>query len=381
MKIVHLELAGFYTENTLYQTNWLAKCHLLDGNDVSIISTNYRWEGVDLMRVPVGEQIVENGIRLIRLPYAHSSPDFRHHKFRKVVDLFDTLSLLSPDIIMIHCPQFWSLLDVIRYKKLHPEVKLYADTHASYVNSGTNALSLHILHRIYYKQLIRKALPYLEKFFYIGEGERLFSLEVYGVPESMMEYYPLGGTLPSQEEYTAHRTARRAELGLSDADRLYVHSGKLDAPKRTEELLRAFAAVEDPHAVLAIIGSVPEAMRSTLFPLIEADKRVKYLGWKTGAELQEYLCAADLYCQPGSVSATLQNAICAGCAIMSYCHPSYAAHLDYGNILWIKAQEDMEAALRRIAAGEVRLDVLRKGSDKCARELLDYRKLAARLYQ
>ena len=134
-------------------------------------------------------------------------------------------------------------------------------------------------------------------------------------------------------------------------------------------------------AKLAIIGSIPEKEKETLLPLMESDERVVYLGWKQAPELLEYLCACDLYCQPGSVSATLQNAVCCGSAILSYPHMIYTEGLDYGNILWAESCADMEEIFRNLAGGKVDLEALREGSRKCARELLDYRTLAARLYR
>ena len=381
MNIVHLELAGFYNENTSYQTNCLAACNLADGHTVTVISSPFHWVGTQLVYTPPCDQVVEGGVRLIRLAYQNASKRYSTQKIRAVIGLYEALASLRPDIIFCHCVQFLSVLDVIRYKKDHPQVKLYADTHTAAYNSGTNWLSLHVLHRIFYRYLVRQALPYLEKFFYVGIGEKEFAMANYGVPETLMEFYPLGGTLLSDAEYSAVRARRRAELGLEENDRLYIHSGKLEAPKRTDELLRAFSAVGDPHAVLAVIGSIPEDRKSVLLPLIEADSRIRYLGWKTGEELQEYLCAADLYCQPGSVSATMQNAICRNTPIMSYPHLAYTAALDYGQFFWVRNQADMEQIFTKIKADPAVLIPRAAAARRCAEELLDYRTLAARLYR
>ena len=273
------------------------------------------------------------------------------------------------------------MLDVIRYKKDHPAVKFYVDSHAAENNSGTSWLSLHILHRLFYRYLVQRSLPYVEKYLYISAECGGFLSRHYGVPESMMEFYPLGGVLFSEEERRANRRRRREELGLAEDELLLVHSGKLDALKRTEELLRAFAAVPELKAKLAVIGSIPEEMRQTMSPLMEADSRVAYLGWKSAPELMEYLCAGDVYCQPGSQSATMQNAVCCGCAVMLYPHPSHTMHYDWGNVFWVRTQADMEDVFRRLAGGEVPLEPMKEGSMRCARELLDYRRLAARLYR
>lgn len=381
MKILHLCLANFYIDNYTYQENILPRINREDGHDVRIIaSTETFVDNVHYGYVEPAEYVTEYGVPIKRLPYVKVGSGFVTHKFRAYPHLYEEIAAFAPDVIFCHELQFWSVRDVIRYKKDHPAVKLYADTHAAAYNSGTNWLSLHILHRVFYRHLVRMALPYLEKFFYIGIGEKEFAMANYSVPESLMEFYPLGGTLLSDEEYVAVRTKRRAELGLEENDRLYIHSGKLDALKRSDELFRAFSAVDDPHAVLAVIGSIPEDRKSVLLPLMEADKRIRYLGWKTGEELQEYLCAADLYCQSGSVSATMQNAICRNTPAMSYPHPAYTVDLDYGQFFWVRTQADMEQVFAQLKANPNLLAPMTVNACRCAAEVLDYHKLAAKLY-
>ena len=382
MKILHLCLACFYIDNYTYQENILPRINHEDGHDVRIIaSTETYVDNAHLGYVEPSEYVTEYGVPIKRLPYVKVGNGFVTHKLRIYPHLYEEIAAFAPDVVMCHDLAFGSVLDVIRYKKDHPQVKFYADTHTAAYNSGTNWLSLHILHCVFYRHLVQQTLPYLEKFFYIGIGEKEFAMANYGVPESLMEFYPLGGTLLSDEEYATVRAKRRAELGLEENDRLYIHSGKLDALKRSDELFRAFSAVDDPHAVLAVIGSIPEDRESVLLPLIEADNRMRYLGWKSGEELQEYLCAADLYCQPGSVSATMQNAICRNTPVMSYPHPAYTAALDCGQFFWIKTQVDMEQVFAQVKADPALLAPMTVNARRCAEELLDYQKLAARLYR
>ena len=381
MRIAHIGLAAYYTDGMTYQDNQLAEQNARDGHEVMYISNAAEYVDGKVVETGSEDKALASGVRLVRMPYERFFTRFASEKLRRVKGLYRLLQTFAPDVILSHDLCYWSVLDVIHYKKDHPEVKFYADTHTAAYNSGTNWLSLHVQHRIFYRYLIRKALPYLEKYLYVGEGERLFSLQNYGVPENLMEFYPLGGTLLPEEEYRRARARRRAELGLADGTLLLVHSGKLDALKRTDELLRAFAAVPELEAKLAVIGSIPEDRKELLSSLMEADGRVVFLGWKSGEELQEYLCACDVYCQPGSVSATLQNAICRGCAILSYPHEDYTKDFDYGNFFWIKTEPDMAETLRMVAAGPSVLVPMEESSWRCARELLDYRKLAARFYQ
>lgn len=381
MKIVFLGLASTYTPGLTYQDNYLCTQTLADGHAVTYLSNPEKFVNGEIVETGAEDTVLPDGLHLIRLPYVKLGLNIVTKKFRAFRGVYDILKREKPDLIFCHNLQYWSVRDVVRYKKDHPAVKFYADTHTDYNNSGTNWLSLHVLHRIFYRHLVRLVPPYLDRYFYVADECRQFSHEVYGIPNEKMEFYPLGGTLLSDEEYAAVRAKRRAELGLGETDRLYIHSGKLDALKRSDELLRAFSAVDDPHAVLAVIGSIPREREAVLLPLIAADKRIRYLGWKSGEELQEYLCAADLYCQPGSQSATMQNALCRYCPVMLYPHPSHTVDYDRGEVLWVKTQADMEAVFRSLAADPAQLAPLRENAERLARELLDYRKLAARLYQ
>ena len=381
MRIAHIGLASYFTENMTYQDNQLTGQNALDGHEVLMISNASKYKDGKVVETGYEDFCLENGVRLVRLPYRRILSRSVSEKLRVVDGLYDLLESFAPDVIMSHNLAYWSVLDVIRYKKNHPQVKLFADTHTSVYNSGRNWLSLHIQHRILYRYLTHRALPYLEAYLYVGATEREFSKENYGVPLERMEYFPLGGNPPEEKVYLKNRAKRRSELKLSDDDVLLLHSGKLDALKRTKELLQAFAAVPELKGKLAIIGSIPEAEKETLLPLMEADPRVVYLGWKQAPDLLEYLCACDLYCQPGSVSATLQNAVCCGSPVMSYPHMIYTEGLDYGNILWAESCADMEEIFRNIANQKTNLEKLREGSKKCAQELLDYRVLASRLYR
>ena len=381
MKVVFIGLNCAYTPGLTYQDNMLNAQLLADGHSVTYISNPEKFVNGEIVETGAEDTVLPDGLHLIRLPYVKLGPDIVTKKIRAFRGVYDILERENPDLIFCHNLQYWSIRDVIRYKKAHPAVKLYADTHTDYYTSATNWLSLHILHRVFYRYLVRKALPYLEKYFCISDECRRFSIENYGVPEELMEFYPLGGILPTEEAYQAHRAARRAELGIKPDELLLVHAGKLEPQKKTDALLRAFAAVPELKARLAVIGSIPEENKAELLAQMDADPRVTYLGWKSGDDLQEYLCAADLYCQPGKVSAIMQNAVCCRCPVMLYPHPGYVKDYDYGNILWVKNEDDMIREFQKLAAGETDLAALGCNSEHCAKELLDYRALAARLYR
>ena len=197
MKILHLCLACFYIDNYTYQENILPRINHEDGHDVRILaSTETYVDNAHLGYVEPAEYVTEYGVPIKRLPYVKAGNGFVTHKFRAYPHLYEEIAAFAPDVILSHDLSYWSVLDVIRYKKAHPAVKLYADTHTAYNNSGTNWLSLHILHRGLYRYLTKKAFPYLEKYFYISDECREFSHEVYDIPNEKMEFYSIGTAKP-----------------------------------------------------------------------------------------------------------------------------------------------------------------------------------------
>ena len=145
-------------------------------------------------------------------------------------------------------------------------------------------------------------------------------------------------------------------------------------------MLQAFTQVKSKKFNLIIIGSFPDDVELAVKPIIAADSRIKYIGWADGERIFDYLCAADMYLQPGSQSATMQNAICCGCAVMLYPYKSHKQYLKE-NGFFVETVEDMVNVFKTIDSNREILKGMSKASYKIAFDLLDYRKLAARLYE
>ena len=381
MRILHLCLANYYIDGYNYQENMLAKRNKYDGHEVLVIaSTETFVDNVKLGYVQPRDYFNVEGIHVIRLPYRNFGNKLVTKKLRYYLGLYETICNFQPEVIMAHALSFGSVGEVVKYVKEHPHVRFYADTHTSAVNSGRSWLSLNILHKIIYRKWILDAIPYVKKYFYIGLGERDFSHQVYGVPINVMEFYPLGGVIPSKVVATANRNAVHMELHLRNDELLFVHSGKMNSHKKTVELLRAFTSVPSLKAKLVVIGSLAADIEKAVNNLVYKDSRIQFLGWRTGDELIKYLCACDLYLQPGTGSVTLQNAICCGCPVMAYPYNSYCEDYDFGQFLWVETEDDIKNVFVKLANGETNLEVLADNAMKCATELLDYKKLAARIY-
>jgi glycosyltransferase involved in cell wall biosynthesis len=381
MKILHMMLSSFYIDNYSYQENILPKQNAEDGHEVMIIASTESF--IDNQRsgyVASGIYTNRDGIEVRRLPYSTCLPRGLMNKVRSYSGVYAIVEEFGPDVILFHGSAAWELLTVARYKRNHPDVRFFMDSHSDRINSGTNFFSKWLLHRIFYRSIIQRVIPYLDRVFYISLEAKDFLADNYGVPDSIMEFFPLGGLVLDEGERKKKRDAKRLELNLKDDDILFIHTGKMDALKRTESILKAFSAVQDGKLRLVLIGSIPDEIRTRIDPLIQADNRVSFLGWKNAEDLLDYLCACDMYVQPGSQSATMQNAMCVYAAVMLYPHRSHIPYLD-GNGYFVKSIEDMSQCFQKISRNPGDLEIMRRNSERLAKGILDYRRLAARLYQ
>ncbi len=380
MKILHICLASAYTEGMSYQDNLLSAQNINDGHSVTIVSDCHKYDNGCMIHTIVEDKILQNGIRLIRLEYDMIINSFISGKIRKVSALNSIIMQIKPDVIMFHSTAGWELLTIAKYKKNNPQIKLYLDSHEDFHNSARGFISREVLHRRFYGFIVRKALPYVDKILCVSTECFDFLETLYKVSLEKMEFYPLGGIVFSEEEHLARRKEIYQGIGLSNKDILMVHTGKMQKTKRTEELLQAFTQVKSKKIKLVLIGSFSADVELAVKSIIAADSRIQYIGWKDGEEVLDYLCAADLYLQPGTQSATMQNAICCGCPVMLYPYKSHKQYLK-GNGFFVKTVEDMVNVFKTIDSNQKILKDMSKASYKIAHGLLDYRKLAARLYE
>lgn len=145
------------------------------------------------------------------------------------------------------------------------------------------------------------------------------------------------------------------------------------------ESIHAFQANKRDNLRLLLIGSLDDAIQNEVHSLIKADKNISYVGWKDSAELMDYLCAADVYLQPGSQSAIMQNALCLRCAVILADVDSHKPFI-CGNGWLLNKNLSLHHVFDCISCNPSQLEYMAEKSLAIARQLLDYSKLAARLY-
>ncbi len=175
MRIAHLCLSCFYIDGYNYQENVLPREHKVDGHEVLIVASTETY-GPDrkLCYIDPGQYVNEDGIPVVRLPYRGGLVPRLARKLRMHPGVDRILEDFQPDVILFHGLCGWELLVTAAYAKRHPGVRLYADSHEDAHNSARTFLSRHLLHRAYYRAILRRALPQVDKVFCISRETEEF---------------------------------------------------------------------------------------------------------------------------------------------------------------------------------------------------------------
>lgn len=379
MKVVHLCLSCFYIDGFSYQENEIVKQHVKDGHEVTVIASTETYEsGQKLSYLTPSTYLGTDGAKVIRLPYRKLLPHGIMKKLRMYTGVLKRLKEERPDVIMCHGLCTWELLTVSQYCKDSPEVSFYADSHADFNNSAQNFISKYLLHSLYYKLIVKRCLPRIKSVLCISLEVLEFAAEVYNIPRDKLEFFPLGGEIFPDDEYNERRERYRTKLNLNTSDILFVQTGKFGQRKKLVESLSAFTKLRAKNIHFVLVGTIGEDIEEFARPLIEGDERIHFLGWKNSQEIRDLLCAADLYVQPGTQSATMQMSLCARCPVILDDVLSHQPFVSENGWL-ISNQEELESVLFKISEGDAPLMEMSKKSHVIAKELLDYSEISKRV--
>jgi len=382
VKIVHFCVSCFYIDGYRYQENELIRQHVEAGHDVTVIaSTETFVNNMDLGYAEPSEYMGQEGAKVIRLPYSGPFPAAVKRKLRVHPGIYERLEQIKPDAILFHGLCGWELLTVTKYVKKNPGVVFYADSHEDAYNSARTFVSKHVLHGQYYKRIIQACLPYIRKVLCISLETMDFCHKQYGIPRDRMEFYPLGGEVVREPRYSEIRSRVREEYGFKSDEVVFIQSGKFDwKKKKLVDSLKAFSNTRDPKLKFIIVGAISEALAAEVNQLIAADARITFLGWKTAEELSGLLCAVDVYVQPGTQSATMQVALCAGRPVIVDDVSSHEPFVK-GSGWLVRDFKDLQRVFFLIEGDKGQLKGMSEKAFEIADRLLDYSKMAKRVLQ
>lgn len=312
MKIVHLCLSAFFIDNYSYQENILPKYHVKMGHDVTVIASlfSFNKEGKGCYMDGYSEYEDKNGFHVVRLPY--KSPVKINRTLRHYEKFEEVLNRESPDIIFSHNVSFADITSLVKYLKKHPNVKVFADNHADYINSAKNFTSKHILHPIIWRHYAKMLEPYLTKCYGVTPMRCRFLKEMYHLNPEIIEFLPMGvddDSIPTNRLEV--RRSIREELSIKEEDLVIITGGKIDKLKNTHVLQDALMKVNNEKVHLIICGTLTPEMEY-LKSEIEGNANIHYLGWCNAERVMNCMVASDIACFPGTHSTLWEQSVGVG---------------------------------------------------------------------
>jgi len=380
----------FHNEDLEYQDNLLAKMYTKRGYEVTIITStigsvfDYY---ADKDRGAQSKAVYQTpNAKVIRLPFKINLLN----RFKMFPDIRPILDEEQPDLIFFHDPMP-NIAQAAAWVKTHPRSRLIMDYHADYSNSAKNWISKHVLHGIMRKYFLDRALPQVHQILSVWPAGFHLLHEVYGIPYEQMGLMPLGADLERAKAVRerGEGAALRKELGIGPDDLVVFTGGKLDKPKKTEELLKAVRELDDPRIHVLVIGK-PETGHEDYLDLLKqiaaGSNRVHFRGWLDRDGVYRHMDAADIAIFPASQSVLWTQVIGSGLPLVVAEHSELERGRQemgflnrHDNAVILDDARPFAPQIRDILAGLVadreQLQRMKDGARRTADEILDYEKL------
>ena len=371
MKILHVCLAAFYVDNYSYQENILPRMHKQLGHEVKILaSTETFLKGKKLGYIEPSEYLNEDGIFVKRIAYKKCLPLKIAKKLRVYIDFQEFLEAFSPDIIFLHDVQFCSITQIIKYAKTH-NVRIIADGHTDFINSA-RTIGSKALHLCVYKPFIKKAEPFIEKFYGTLPARVDFFKEFYKVEPQKVSFLPMGADDNLVKKYThldATKVLDKYNFSKDSKDFIIVTGGKISANKfQMLELMKTINTCKNHSVKLLVFGSVADDIKEEFYDL--CSDKVVYAGWASVEESYQYFSIADLIVFPSTHSVYWEQAAGMGKPLMLKFWNGIT-HIDRGgNVIFLNeaSQNEMKLKLEDIIENVNKYNEMKK----CAQENMKY---------
>lgn len=380
LRIVHICLANFYVDGMGYQENLLPKHHAKE-HEVLIVASDFSFD-------PSGnrtKKIEKNYLNEYGIPVKVLEKSTRYGFYSRYKDferVYETLHDFKPDIIFCHGGQFIALKDVINYCKKNKNVKFFIDQHADFYNTPVNTLRKRMAQWLIYGYWMRKAVPYVDKFWGVTPWRCQYLHEVYGLPENKIDLLIMGGDDDKIDFENQHKIRKkiRAKYKFADDDMLIITGGKIDKEKNIHLLINAVKEIDYEKVKLLVFGQPSDKYKDEFLQSIENIDKIKYIGWISSDESYDYFLAADLAVFPGTHSVLWEQACACGLPGL-FRYWEGMQHVDVGgNALFLR--EDSKDEIKRVLLDFIKnpekLANMKKVAQEKAVEIFSYRKIAKR---
>ena len=317
------------------------------GNDVTIIASKWIFGNDGKLTIFDKTDYYYDGTKMIRLNLKFGKDI--NSKFKRYEGLYKAINDAKPDCIFVHNISFIDVNDVVRYARENPDVRIYADNHNDFSNSGRNWISKNILQKGIWRHYARKIEPYVKKFYGVLPARVDFLVNVYGLPKEKCELLVMGADdeLVSAAENMENKERIRKQYNIEPDDFLIMTGGKIDVFKtQTLLLMQAVHNINNPKVKLIVFGSIADELKEQVDNLAD-DNIVQYIGWINANDSYEYFACADLAVFPGRHSVFWEQVV--GQGIPMICKKwDGTTHVDIcGNVIFLE-EDSVEIIQKQI---------------------------------
>lgn len=377
-------ICDFYHEKQQYQENLLTKYYIKYGHEVIIVASTFisvfdYYSGIYRRKTESSSYKID-GYKIIRVPY---SINFLN-RLRRLKNLRKIITIENPDMIYVHGMPL-NLLDAVWYKKQHGSCWLVYDSHADYSNSASNWVSLNILHKVIYKELLKSALKHIDKIYYVTPDGGIFFEEVYKIPKKYLSLLPLGADTDYINAIDAIEVRKviRKKLGIGIDDFVIFSGGKINREKRIDLVIDSFNLLNQNSTHLIIVGDTKDLIyKNEIISSICSNQRIHFIGWVDGFEVYDYMLSCDVALFPASQSVLWQQSIGVGLPLIVGQHLGQdASYLNINdNVILIESRfltkEEISQQIFKLQNNISFLRDMQKNAKKTAEEYLSYNKIS-----
>jgi len=346
MKILHLCLGNFFIDGYSYQENMITKHHALMGHDVKVLASLVSFDNNGkVAELPKADKHIENGCLIQRINYK-KFPSISINRFlRRYEGLYHQIEDFAPDIIFSHNVSYCDSITVYRYLKKHPNVKLYCDSHADYINSARNFLSKYLKHKMIWSYGAKLLAKRSEKCFGVTPMRCEFLHKIYGIDKEKIDFLPLGfddSAIPSNVDFLSNEI--RTKLSIPKNAFIISTGGKIDRLKNIHHLLSSIDKLSDNRIHVIIFGVITDEMKDTM-KKYTTRSNYHFVGWCNSSQVMDYLCVSDLCVFPGTHSTLWEQAVgLAKPCVLKYWGEEMTHMNTNSNCIFVKGENEEELA-------------------------------------
>lgn len=262
--------------------------------------------------------------------------------------VYKLLKKEQPDVIFHHGINASTILVCAWYKRLHPNVKLFVDNHADYINESKYRIWNEVVLHGFMGGIVRLTNKYINKYYGVTPGRCTFLQEVYRAPQEKIKLLPIGGDTDLIDSIKTSQKELRSKYGIPQDSFVICSGGKMGKYKGTDCLIESFTKLKDKmtNLKLLLFGNYLDAETEKL---VEETDGVYNMGWCNRMKTLELLKMSDVAIWPIHHTTLIEDAVASALPIIVR-ETSNTSHLVSGNGIFLKhgTEEEISEAILNI---------------------------------